>query len=39
MTTDELSQAKSSLLNGLADGSIKTVEFKSHQEYLKKIYS
>ncbi len=38
MTTEQLSQARDSLLSGLADGSIKTVEFSTYKEYLEKIY-
>jgi len=39
MTTEQLAQARDNLLNGLADGSIKTVEFSTYKEYLEKIYS
>ena len=35
MNKDQLSQAKDNLLNGLADGSIKTVEFSTFKEYLE----
>ena len=38
MTTEQLVQAKDNLLSGLADGSIKTVEFSTYKEYLEKIY-
>jgi len=38
MTPDQLIQAKNNLLNGLADGSIKTIEFSTYKEYLKKIH-
>lgn len=37
MTTKQLSQARDNLLNELADGSIKTMEFSTYKEYLKKI--
>jgi len=38
MTTEQLAKAKSDLLNGLADGSIKTVECSTHQDYLRMVY-
>lgn len=39
MTPQQLIYAKNSLLDGLADGSIQTVEFSTFKEYLEKIYS
>ena len=38
MNSKQLAQAKESLLNGLADGSIKTVKCTTYQDYLKMVY-
>lgn len=38
MITKQLAKAKNDLLNGLANGSIKTVECETYQDYLKMVY-
>jgi len=38
MTKDQLAKAKNDLLAGLADGSIKTIECSTHQDYLRMVY-
>lgn len=38
ITNEQLLKMKNDLLNGLADGSIKTVECSTHQEYLELMY-
>lgn len=38
LTQEQLNVMKNDLLNGLKDGSIKTTEFSSFNDYLEKIY-